>query len=68
MVRIVELPDYIKDDATGAIINTNRKALAAYKQQKNGFDRIGIVERKLEKMEGSLSEIRQILLSIAKGN
>lgn len=55
--RVQENPDFIKDQSTGAVLNTNRDALKAYKARK-------FQSKKIEKLEQDMKDIKQILTVI----
>jgi len=49
---IENYPDLVKDDDTGAILNTNNRALIAYKRQKNQL-------RKVNELSDFKNEVRE---------
>ena len=62
--KIKELPDFVKDGNTGAILNNNLSALEAYKAQRDNIlkmqstsDRINTLEQKVDSMHDMLSQI-----------
>lgn len=62
--KIKELPDFVKDENTGAILNNNLSALEAYKVQRANIlkmqstsDRINMLEEKVDSMHDMLSQI-----------
>jgi TolA-binding protein len=62
--KIRELPDFVKDVNTGAILNNNLSALEAYKVQRanilkmqSASDRINTLEQKVDSMHDMLSQI-----------
>ena len=64
VTRVKEAPDFIKDDDTGALINTNVDALQAYRRKKRldqeqriMAQRVGNLELKLNGIESMLKQI-----------
>lgn len=52
--RVQENPDFIKDEGTGAVLNTNIDALKAYRARKRQ-------NKKIEELEQDMKDIRRLL-------
>lgn len=62
--KIRELPDFVKDENTGAILNNNLSSLEAYKAQRaniikmqSASDRINMLEEKVDSIHDMISQI-----------
>jgi hypothetical protein len=58
--RVKENPDYIKDDDTGAVLNTNVAKLKDYKLRKKQ-------DRKIEDLQYELAELKTLVTVILEG-
>lgn len=58
--RIKENPDYIKDDDTGAVLNTNVAKLKDYKIRKKQ-------DRKIENLQHEVAELKALLRVMLEG-
>lgn len=63
LIKIKESPDLLKDTVSGAVLNTNVKALAAYKAKRNFISKVDTLEQRVSSMESSLTEIKQLLIA-----
>lgn len=63
LVKIQDSPDLLKDTVSGAVLNTNVKALAAYKAKRNFISKVDTLEQRVSSMESSLTEIKQLLIA-----
>lgn len=61
--KVLEKPEFIKDASSGALINTDNTALAAYKQQKLNVKRNA---ERIDNLEKDLSEIKSMLKQLLK--
>lgn len=61
------VPGYIKDEETGAVINTNMSELEAYKQQLAQLKKQKALETKINSMESDISEIKNLLKALVNG-
>jgi hypothetical protein len=64
--RVKENEDFIKDQATGALINTNNAALEAYKAQKKSSTRVQQLEQKVDQLSSDLTEIKSLLIGLTR--
>jgi hypothetical protein len=51
----------VKDTRSGAILNVNHAGLSAYKKQKKAFEMSRNSAERLDKLEGDIDEIKQML-------
>jgi hypothetical protein len=63
LIKIEDSPDLLKDTVSGAVLNTNVKALAAYKAKRNFISKVDTLEQRVSSMESSLTEIKQLLIA-----
>jgi hypothetical protein len=56
----------VKDPVSGAILNIDNTKLAAYKKQKRAFEIAQNTTQRLDKLEGDMSEIKQMLQLLLK--
>ncbi len=61
LIKIEDSPDLLKDTVSGAVLNTNVKALAAYKAKRNFISKVDTLEQRVSSMESSLTEIKQCI-------
>ena len=58
--RVKDNPDYIKDDDTGAVLNTNVAKLKEYKLRKRQ-------NRKIEDLQSEVAELKALLRVVLEG-
>lgn len=58
--RVKDNPDYIKDDDTGAVLNTNVSKLKEYKHRKEQ-------NRKIEDLKSEIAELKGLLRIVLEG-
>lgn len=63
LIKIQDSPDLLKDTVSGAVLNTNVKALAAYKAKRNYISKVDTLEQRVSSMESNLTEIKQLLIA-----
>jgi len=56
-----EIPKVYRDPQSGALVNTDVKALEGYKKQKAANRRVKNLEQKQNEMERSMYEIKSLL-------
>lgn len=59
-------PDFIKDEVSGAVLNTNISAYKAYKQQRNNISEVTSLNSKINKLEDELRELKTLLKDIVR--
>lgn len=62
VTRAVEAPDFIVDSDRGALLNTNGRALDAYRKQRDIARRNAAMDARLQKLEGTVDEIKDLLI------
>ena len=62
--RAMEAPDFLIDEKTGALINTNSRALAGYRQQRKQMRKVQTTASRLESLENSVHRLEQLLLKV----
>jgi hypothetical protein len=63
LIKVEDSPDLLKDTVSGAVLNTNVKALAAYKARQNYISKVDTLEQKVNSMESNLREIKELLIA-----
>lgn len=63
LIKVEDSPDLLKDTVSGAVLNTNVKALAAYKAKRNYISKVDTLEQRVSSMESNLTEIKQLLIA-----
>lgn len=58
--RVKDNPDYIKDDDSGAVLNTNVAKLREYKLRKRQ-------NRKIEELQSEVAELKALLRVVLEG-
>ena len=66
MQKIRDLPDYVKDEKRGALLNTNNAALLSYRAQKDKLAKINKHEVEIEEIKKDISDIKTMLETIVK--
>lgn len=56
----------VRDMQSGAILNVDNGALSAYKKQKKAFEAAHNTAGRLDKLEGDMDEIKQMLQLLLK--
>ena len=52
-----DVPDLVKDETSGALLNTNNAALASYKMKKKQIAEMKNIHERLNKLEDTMSLI-----------
>ena len=63
-MKVEEDNNLVRDTETNAILNVNTSALQAYKNRKKQFNKIEILEEKIEKFDERLLNIENLLISL----
>lgn len=64
--KIEDRPDLIKDNETGAILNTSISALEAYKKQRSHLGKINTIEREVNHLKSDINEIKDLLRELLR--
>jgi hypothetical protein len=59
-----EVSNLVKDTESGALLNTDKNALHAYKMRRKNASRINTIESDVADVKEELSEIRSLLLQL----
>jgi hypothetical protein len=63
-----ESPGYFRDTSTGAVINRNSAELNQFQNERNRLYHQENINRKVEELSNSISEIKEILNFLVKNN
>jgi hypothetical protein len=63
-LKIEDAPDLVKDTRSGAILNTNVKALEAYRKKREKADKVDKLETKVISLEQNINELKSLLLAV----
>lgn len=63
LIKVEDSPDLLKDTVSGAVLNTNVKALAAYKAKRNYVSKVDALEQKVNSIESNLRELKELLIA-----
>lgn len=66
MLKQTEKEGIVKDTSTGALINTNKASLSAYKRQKKKFQQIDVLQQENIQIRAELEEIKKTLRELLK--
>ena len=64
--KIEDRPDLIKDNDTGAILNTSISALEAYKKQRSHLGKINTIENDVNHLKSDINEIKDLLRELLR--
>jgi hypothetical protein len=64
--KIEDRPDLIKDNDTGAILNTSISALEAYKKQRSHLGKINTIENDVNSLKSDINEIKSLLKELLR--
>lgn len=62
--RAKEAPDFLIDEATGALLNTNNRALQGYRLQRQQMQKVDSTAARLDNLEASFERLEQLLLRV----
>jgi len=63
-LKIENLPDLVKDSRSGAILNTNVKALEAYRKKREKSDKVDRLETEVNSIKQNIDELKSLLLAV----
>ena len=66
--KISDHPHLVKDNGSGAILNTSAVSLEAYKKQRDHLNKINTVEDRISSLENSMGEIKDLLKELLGKN
>lgn len=61
MKKIIGVPGFVKDEASGAILNTDETALTAYRKHRLNIEK---KNERIDKLERDMTEIKNMLKEI----
>lgn len=61
-------PDFVKDDESGSVINTNINAYKLYKKNRNSQHQVDTLTNKVSFLEQELQEMKFLINKLVKGN
>ncbi len=62
--RAVEAPDFVIDEEHGALLNTNTRALLAYKTQRREAMKAREMYARMDRIEHTVDELKELLLKV----
>ena len=63
-LKIEDAPDLVKDTRSGAILNTNVRALEAYRKKREKLDKIDKLETKVISLEQNINELKSLVIAV----
>lgn len=67
-IKVENEPDLVRDTKSNAVLNTDNRALQAYKKQKKLLNSVGDTSERMDNMEQRLINIENILLELVRNN
>ena len=64
VTRAKEAPDFIIDADTGALLNTNARALQSYRVRRTQMQQMQSDRERLDRLESRFDRIEQLLLKV----
>ncbi len=64
ITRAAEAPDFLVERDVGALLNTNAKALSAYRMQRAEVRKARENSERLDRLEAGFDEIKSLLLQV----
>jgi len=66
--QVENLPGFVRDEKTSAIICTDQSGLQAYKAKKKAAAKVDILADEISDMKNEIGEIKELLLALVEGN
>lgn len=63
-LKIENLPDLVKDTRSGAILNTNVRALEAYRKKREKSDKVDKLESEISSLKQNIDELKSLMLAV----
>ncbi len=63
-LKIEDAPDLVKDTRSGAILNTNVRALEAYRKGREKSDKVDKLETKIVSLEQTINELKSLVIAV----
>ena len=67
-IKVENEPDLVRDTKSNAVLNTDNRALQAYRKQKKLLNSVGDTSERMDNMEQRLINIENILLELVRNN
>jgi len=64
MLVKTQLPDYSRDEITGALVNTNANAYRLYKQQRHNQQTVEGLNEELTSVKSELNELKALIKTL----
>jgi hypothetical protein len=61
--KVAEMPDFVRDSSTSAIINTNS---SAFEQRRNQMTLEKQKDEKIQKLENDVAELKKLIKGLSK--
>ncbi len=61
LLKIEDAPDYVKDTVSGAVLNTNVRALEAYRTKR---DKQKSLENRVASLENNINELKSLIIAV----
>jgi len=63
-LKIEDAPDLVKDTRSGAILNTNVRALEAYRKKREKSDKVDKLETRVVSLEQTINELKSLVIAV----
>lgn len=63
-LKIEDAPDLVKDTRSGAILNTNVRALEAYRKKREKSDKVDKLETRVVSLEQTINELKSLIIAV----
>jgi hypothetical protein len=62
--KIEDAPDLVKDTRSGAILNTNVRALEAYRKKREKLDKVDRLEIEVNSIKQNIDELKSLIIAV----
>ena len=63
-LKIEDAPDLVEDTRSGAILNTNVRALEAYRKKREKSDKVDKLETRVVSLEQTINELKSLIIAV----
>jgi hypothetical protein len=67
LVKVQESSELVKDMSSGAVLNTNIKALNAYRAKRLQSSKIDTLEKDVQELSKSVQELKELIIASLVG-
>ena len=67
LVKVKDAPELVKDMSSGAVLNTNVKALNAYRAKRTQSSKIDTLEKDVQELSKSVQELKELIIASLVG-